>query len=131
MLTQCRHCPSYCLFPGAVPRLPPQRVTALRCQHNLPSKGWSGPETGCPGQWSRPQVPRVQEAFGQHSQNYGLIFGWSCVELELDSVTTAPPFQIEIFYDSKIQLQCYAESSPLSSLCLVFPYSRWPTSGRH
>lgn len=31
-------------------------------------------EQAPPGQWSRPQVARVQEEFGQRSQKYGLIF---------------------------------------------------------
>ena len=37
--------------------------------------------TGSPGQWSLPQAAGVQEASGQCSQTYGLIFVWSCVEL--------------------------------------------------
>jgi len=42
--------------------------------------GWSGTGTDLPGQQSRCQNAGVQEACGQCSQTYGLIFGWSCVE---------------------------------------------------
>ena len=42
--------------------------------------GWSS--TGQDPQGSRSTKPvGVQEVFGQCSQTYGLIFGWSCVEL--------------------------------------------------
>lgn len=43
----------------------------------------------------------IQEVFGQCSQQYGFIFEWSCVELELDSMILVCPFQLEILYDFK------------------------------
>jgi len=43
------------------------------------TRGWSGPGTGSPGQWSQPHVVGVQEVSEQFSQTYTLIFGWSCV----------------------------------------------------
>ena len=44
----------------------------------------SGHGTGCPGQWAWLRAARVQEAFGHCSQTYSLIFGWSCVEPEVE-----------------------------------------------
>ena len=54
------------------------------CADWVSGKG-SSPEggghgTGCPGQWSWHRADGVQEAPGQSSQTYGLIFGWSCME---------------------------------------------------
>lgn len=43
---------------------------------------------------------RVQGVFGQCSQSCGLIFVWSCVGQELDSVIPEGPFQLGIFCDS-------------------------------
>ena len=54
------------------------------------------------GQWSWPQAARVQEAFGQCSQIYGLIFEWSCVEPGVglnDPYRSLPVLNILWFYD--------------------------------
>ena len=41
-----------------------------------------GHETGCPGQWARPQAVGVQGVFGHRSQIQGLNFDWPFVEPE-------------------------------------------------
>lgn len=45
------------------------------------TREWLGTEKDSPGKRSLPQAAGVQEATGQCSQTYGLIFVWSCVEL--------------------------------------------------
>jgi len=59
----------------------------------------SGHGIGCPGQQSRPQATGVQEACGQRSQAYGLIFERSCVEPRVGLSDPVSPFQHRIFYD--------------------------------
>jgi len=61
-----------------------------------------GHGAGCPGQWSRPQAARVQAAFRQCSQKYGLIFGWSCVEPGVEADDPYGSLPIRVTYDSTI-----------------------------
>lgn len=56
----------------------------------------------CNGHGTKPVG--IQNAFGQYSLKYGLIFGWSngSFSQELDSVILENSFQLRIFYDSTI-----------------------------
>lgn len=67
---------------------------------------WSGPGSGCPGQWAQSQAAGIQGSFEQHFQTQGLILGWSYVELELDSMTAVDPIQLRLFYDYTLT-PCY------------------------
>ena len=44
------------------------------------TRGSSGVEQAPQGSGHGPKLPQVQEAFGQCSWTYSLIFGWSCVQ---------------------------------------------------
>lgn len=63
-------------------------MVSLGVRKRFLTRGWWA-WIGLPRQWSLPQAAGVQEvqAFGQHSQKYGLNFGWPCVRqgLELDA----------------------------------------------
>ncbi len=48
------------------------------------TRGWSGPGTGCPGLWARPQAAGVQRVFGHH-------LGGAVCSQELDSMVFVIP----------------------------------------
>ena len=74
-------------------------------------RGWMGPGTDSPGQWSWPQATRVQVLFGHCSHTHGLIFMWSCVEPEVgfdpQSMILVGLFQLRIFYNSWFHEFCW------------------------
>ena len=55
-----------------------------------------GRETGCPGQWARPQGDGVQGAL----DNIGFVFWVVVWSKELDSMILMHPFQVRVFCDS-------------------------------
>jgi len=75
-------------------------------------------ETGSPEeQWAWPQADRVQDVSGQCSQTYGVIFGWSCVELGVgfdDPCGSIPTQDIQRFNDSSFLLHLI---NPRSNVC--------------
>lgn len=78
---------------------------------------------GFPGQWSWSQATRVQEAFGQHSQAYGLIFAWFFVDpaVGLADLYRSLPTQDSLwFYD--YDFFHYVSEEVMSIMEGVFPH---------
>lgn len=99
-----------------------QRRVRLHIRKRFFTRGWLGPGTGFPGQWSWHWAAGIQDESGQCTQKQGLNFGGTLCSHEVDSVILISSFQFGIFYDSK---PCWG------STFILFFFTRQPPFADH
>lgn len=80
-------------------------------RERLFTRGFSGPGTGCPGQWSGSQVLESKECLDNILRHWVWILGGLVWSQQLDLEILVGPFQLRVFYDLLVD-----KKSPRSTL---------------